>query len=91
MTDSAVQLPDVEDKDGRYDVCSTLPAAKGDLKQSYNCSLSQGSYKFSTRGQYKPREENVLGAAASSSASLPVVLIMAATATKVVFKEVVIG
>lgn len=90
LTDSSVQLLDVEDK-GRYNICSALPTERGNLTQSFVCSLWSSSYLFSVSKRYNPSKENVLGAAVGLRANLTVVLIMAATAIKAIFQRLMIG
>lgn len=94
LTDSAIQLPDVEDKDGRYNVCSALPTERRNMSHSFVCSLwsTSTSSLFSVSQRYNPSvEQNVFGAAVSLRANLTVVLIMAAAAIKGIFQRLMIA
>lgn len=90
LTDSAVRQPDKVDQEGRYNVCSTLPARSSNLSLPFNCSLwspAKSSYLFHVVEQYVPTEKSVTGDTVSLRANLTVVLIMAAAAIKGSFQR----
>lgn len=90
LTDSAVRQPDEVDQEGRYGVCSTLPARSSDLSLPFTCMLwspAKSSYLFSVVKQYVPTDRSVPGGTVSLRANLTVVLIMAAAAIKGSFQR----
>lgn len=90
LTDSAVRQPDEVDQEGRYGVCSTLPARSSDLSLPFTCLLwspAKSSYLFRVVKQYVPTDRSVPGGTVSLRANLTVVLIMAAAAIKGSFQR----
>lgn len=93
LTDSAARRPDVQDPDGRYDVCSTLPTSRGNLSLPYTCLLwspANGSYLFSVRKRYDPPSAGrhvLIGGTGSPRANPIVVLIVAAAVMKGLSKD----
>lgn len=90
LTDSAVRQPDEVDQEGRYSVCSTLPARSSNLSLPFNCLLwspAKSSYLIHVVERYVPTERSVTGGTVSLRANLTVVLIMAAAAIKGSFQR----
>lgn len=90
LTDYAVRQPDEVDQEGRYGVCSTLPARSSDLSLPFNCSLwspAKSSYLFHVVERYVPTGRSVTGGTVCLRANLTVLLIMAAAAIKGSFQR----